>query len=224
MAKSIRQQRDNRLRIDLVSLGHDPVSVGGFSADAFLLPARGTDAVTPRQQIFAREYLIDLNATRAALRAGYKATTARAAFRLLRKPAVAAAVAEGMAARARRTETDADRVLREYAKLAFADIRRLATWGKAGVELREHTEISDDDAAAIVELSRTGKNTGARIKIHDKRAALDALARHVGVFAEGEAPRSGDFRTPAQDRARAALKKQIAKIIAERAPPDQDKA
>lgn len=173
--------------------------------------------MTPKQLLFTREYLIDLNATQAALRAGYKPSYARlACFTLLRRPDVAAAIADGMAARARRTEIDADRVMREYAKLAFADVRRLATWGKAGVELREHTEISEDDAAAIVELSRTGKNQGARIRIHDKRAALDALARHLGVFSRQEAPRTGDIRSAAVARARAALKERIAKIIAER--------
>ena len=173
--------------------------------------------MTPKQRVFAREYLIDLNATRAALRTGYSPSYARhAGVCLLRKPAVASTVKEGMAARARRTEIDADRVVREYAKLAFADIRRLATWGKKGVELREDTEISEEDAAAIVELSRTGKSQGARIKIHDKRAAPDALARHLGVFSRENAPRAGDLRTAAQDRARAALKARIERIITER--------
>jgi phage terminase small subunit len=168
--------------------------------------------VTPKQSIFAREYLIDLNATQAALRAGYKLSYAkRACFVLLRKPDVAASVAEGMAARAKRTEIDADRVMREYAKLAFADIAKLATWGKKGVELREHTEISADDTAAIVELSRAGK-----IKIHDKRAALDALARHLGAFNKENAPGGRDLRSHALAKARAALKERIEKIIAER--------
>jgi phage terminase small subunit len=160
--------------------------------------------MTPKQSIFAREYLIDLNATQAARRAGYKPSYAkRACFVLLRKPAIAAAVAAGMAARAKRTEIDADRVMREYAKLA--------TWGKKGVELREHTEISPDDTAAIVELSRAGK-----IKIHDKRAALDALARHLGAFNKENAPGGRDLRSHALAKARAALKERIEKIIAER--------
>jgi phage terminase small subunit len=173
--------------------------------------------VTPKHRIFTREYLIDLNATQAALRAGYKPSYARrACFVLLRKPAIKAAIAEGMEARARRTDIDADRVMREYAKLAFADIRRLATWGEDGVKLRKHTEISDDDAAAIVELSRTGKSQGARIKIHDKRPALDALARHLGVFTPKNRPFAGDFSNEQQRRARAVLKERIEKIIKER--------
>jgi phage terminase small subunit len=193
-------------------------------AGAFFIIGSGA-SVTAKHKIFIREYLIDLNATQAALRAGYKKSYARrACFVLLRKPAVAAAVAEGMAARARRTDIDADRVMREYAKLAFCDIRRLATWGKDGVELRPHTEITEDDAAAIVELSRTGKSQGARIKIHDKRAALDALARHLGVFAKDDGPHGRDLRTGAETRARAALKARIEKIIAERDSDPEDTA
>jgi phage terminase small subunit len=171
--------------------------------------------MTPKQQIFVREYLIDLNATQAALRAGYRPGYARrACFVLLPKPEVAAAVASGMAARARRTEIDAERVLLEYARIAFADMRRLAAWGKDGVALREHTEITDDDAAAIVELSRTGKN-GGRIKLHDKRAALDAIARHLGVFRPRSLPFAGDYSNEQQRRARDALKARIEQLLGE---------
>ena len=185
------------------------MGAGAFSP-VLLFGRRGI--VTPKQSLFASEYLIDLNATQAAIRAGYKGSYARrAGFVLLRKPAVADLVAQGMAARAQRTEIDADRVMREYAKLAFADIAKLATWGKKGVELREHTEISADDTAAIVELSRGGK-----IKIHDKRAALDALARHLGVFNRDNALRGRDLRGHAVAQARAALKERVAKIRAER--------
>jgi hypothetical protein len=117
-----------------------------FSAGAFL--SRDGMRMTPKHQIFVREYLIDLNAAKAARRCGYKESYARrACFALMRKPAIAAAVAEGMAARAKRLEIDADRVMREYAKIGFANIGKLATWGKAGVELRDHKEISEDDAA-----------------------------------------------------------------------------
>jgi phage terminase small subunit len=172
--------------------------------------------VTPKQRLFITEYLIDLNATKAAERAGYRPGYARhASYDLLRKPAIAAAVAEGMAARARRTEIDADRVLRELAKLAFADMRRLATWDENGVKLRKHTEIAEEDAAAIAQVSRGG----ARIKLHDTRKALDSIARHLGMFGKGnknDVPYGADIRTPALERARAALKARIAQIIAER--------
>ncbi len=169
--------------------------------------------MTPRHKIFVREYLIDLNATQAALRAGYKHSYARrACFVLLRRPAIAAAVAQGMADRARRLDIDADRVMDEWAKVGFSNIAKLAIWGKDGVALRDHTEVSADDTAAIAELSLTGKNRG-RIKLHDKRAALDALARHLGLFRTRSQPFAGDYSNAQQRRARAVLKERIEHVL-----------
>lgn len=171
--------------------------------------------MTPKNRIFVHEYLIDLNATQAALRAGYrKGYARRAGFVLLRNPAIAAAVAAGMAARSRRLEIDGDRVMKEFAKIAFANIGRVAVWGKDGVELREHTEISEDDAAAIVELSLDGKHRG-RIKLHDKRAALEVLGRHVGIFKPRSLPFAGDYSNAQQRHARAFLQQQVTKVLAE---------
>ena len=82
--------------------------------------------LSPRREAFAAEYLKDLNATRAAIRAGYSAKTASSiGARLLADAGVARAVEAGMAARARRTEIDADRVVLELARIAFADPRDL---------------------------------------------------------------------------------------------------
>jgi phage terminase small subunit len=180
--------------------------------------------VRPRQQTFVQEYLIDLNAKRAAERAGYKPGYARhASVQLLRAPAIRAAVAAGMAERARRTQITADRVLQEYARIAFADIRRMTDWGKAGIELREQHVLSDDDAAAIAEVSRPGSANTMRLKLYDKRPALEALARHLGVFTPRNRPFAGDFSNEAQRRARAALKDRIEKIIAERGNPGPER-
>ncbi len=68
--------------------------------------------MTPKQEAFAREYLIDLNATQAAIRAGYSAKTAeQQGHQLLKKTSVAKAIREGRVARAERTEISADYVL-----------------------------------------------------------------------------------------------------------------
>ena len=164
--------------------------------------------MNPKQQIFVREYLIDLNATKAAERAGYKhAYARRASFVLLRKPEIKAAIAEGMAARAKRLDIDADRVMQEWAKIG-----NLAVWGKDGVELREHTEISENDAAAIAQLWLTGKNKG-RIKLHDKGAALDALGRHLGLNRPRSQPAAGAYSNAQVRRARTALKGEIEKVL-----------
>lgn len=82
-------------------------------------------ALTPKQKRFVDEYLIDLNATQAAIRAGYSKRTAEwIGPQLLGKTHVSEAVTERMRARELRTEITQDRVLQELAKIAFSDIRR----------------------------------------------------------------------------------------------------
>ena len=90
-----------------------------------------------RQCRFVAEYLVDLNATQAAIRSGYSAATAnQIGARLLANVKVAAAIAEAQAARSRRTEVTADRVVLELARVAFGDPRRVMSWGPGGVKLR----------------------------------------------------------------------------------------
>lgn len=91
--------------------------------------------LTPKQARFVEEYLVDLNATQAAIRAGYSARTAeQQGSRLLRNVQVAASVAAGQQDRSGRTEITADRVLQELAKIGFADIRKAVKWGSRLVE------------------------------------------------------------------------------------------
>jgi phage terminase small subunit len=79
----------------------------------------------PRQERFVEAYLVDLNATRAAIRAGHSPRTAEAqGSRLLSHVKVQRAVTARMAARSQRTEVAADRTLLEIARLAFSDLRR----------------------------------------------------------------------------------------------------
>ena len=81
--------------------------------------------LTPKQRAFVREYLIDLNATQAAIRAGYSEKAARSvAAENLTKPNIASAIDAAMKLRAERTDITADRVLKELAKIGFADIRK----------------------------------------------------------------------------------------------------
>jgi phage terminase small subunit len=152
--------------------------------------------LTPKQQRFVDEYLIDLNATQAAIRAGYREKAAYATgAENLRKPLIAAALTEAMKAREARTEITQDRVLDELAKIGFADIRKAVKWGDGiavtnpesgeievsnGVSLIGSEEIDDATAASISEVSQTAQ--GIKIKMHDKRAALVDIGRHLGMF------------------------------------------
>jgi len=100
-------------------------------------------ALTDKQQRFVKEYLVDLNATQAAIRAGYSQKTAGSiGEENLRKPEIAAAIQEAMEARSRRTEITADRVLQELAKIGFADIRKAVKWG-ATVMVPCSPEVAD---------------------------------------------------------------------------------
>jgi phage terminase small subunit len=142
--------------------------------------------MTPRQQRFVDEYLIDLNGTRAATRAGYGIAGAKACgTRLLRWPEIAAALDTAMAARALRTGITRERVLEEYARIAFAEPRLLKEWGPAGIALKDAVALSDASAALIAaieyERPRAGGGGGLRIAVHDKQKALATLARILGL-------------------------------------------
>lgn len=155
-------------------------------------------ALNDKQKRFVDEYLIDLNATQAAIRAGYSAKTAGSqSFDLLKKPEIQDAVTEAMKAREKRTEITQDRVLAELAKIGFADLRKVCKWGEGvavqhpesgemvavnGVSLLSSEDIDDDTAAAISEVSQTA--AGLKIKLHDKRAALVDIGKHLGMFIE----------------------------------------
>ncbi len=143
-----------------------------------------TDRLTSKQRRFITEYLIDLCGAQAAIRAGYSPRSADGQSRwLLRRPAIAAAVKQELAKREERARITGDRVLVEYSRMAFANMRDFAEWGPQGVTLRPQGDLSEAEAAAVAEIKLSGSNgTGGGIKLYDKKAALDALARHLGLF------------------------------------------
>ena len=162
-----------------------------------------------KQARFVDEYLIDLNATQAAIRAGYSEKTAYSmGQRLLKHVEIAKAITEAKAARSERTEITQDMVLREYAKIGFADIRKAVRWGAVPegrdengnaewpVELVPSMDMDDDTAAAISEVSLTAQ--GIKIKMNDKKGALDSIAKHLGMFTDVVDHKSSDgSMTPA---------------------------
>ncbi len=140
--------------------------------------------MTPRQKFFVLEYLIDLNATQAAVRAGYRPGNAPfQGGKLLRNPTIATAIRKAMAERARRCGITEARVLAEYARIAFADMRLIADWGPSGVWLKQSSEIPDETAAAIAFLAdmTAQPRGGLSVKTFDKRKALECLARILGL-------------------------------------------
>ncbi|HEV2161491.1 MAG TPA: terminase small subunit [Stellaceae bacterium] len=140
--------------------------------------------LSPRQQKFVEQYLICGVARQAAIRAGYSPGNAgSAAWRLRRMPHVAKAIRLGRSSEARRAQVARERVLLELARVAFSDIGEVLDWTNGDdITLRPKVEISPHDRAAIAEIAPRRYGKGPRIKLHSKSRALDALARHLGVF------------------------------------------
>lgn len=159
-----------------------------------------------RQQRFVKEYLINPNATQAALKAGYSKKTARVIGQEnLTKPAIADAIAEAQVARATKLDITAERVLQEVARIGFSDIRKL--FNEAG-QLRAIHDLDDDTAAVVasIEVSDRAVPGGegetervTKIKAWDKGGALGQLGKHLGLFSDKLV--IGDDLAEALDRA-----------------------
>jgi phage terminase small subunit len=153
-------------------------------------------------------------ATRHRRRRGYWAASAAAA-----PPAL-----EDVEACAARLGITPERVLREYARIAFADLRDIAGWGPDGLEIKPSSELTPAAAAAIADIvaaAATGKVY--RIKLHDKKPVLDAMARHLGMLPElGPAAVEDE---PTQDEAKSARERlilELDRLAAEGAPGSGD--
>ena len=143
--------------------------------------------LTLKQQRFVDEYLIDLNATQAAIRAGYsKRTAEQQGFQLLKKTSVQAAVQEAIRKRSERTEITQDRVLQELAKIGFSNMKDFVEWGPDGVTLKESAEMDGDAALCVAEVYQTTTQHGGTVKfkLHDKVSALEKIAKHLGMFSD----------------------------------------
>lgn len=144
--------------------------------------------LTAKQIRFVDEYLIDLNATQAAIRAEYSSKTAKEqAARLLSHVNVQAEIAKRQRARQRRTEITQDRVLQELAAIGFADIIDFAevkrdVEGLPAVALKLTAAIPKEKRAAIAGIKQ-GAN-GVEVKMNDKLKALELIGKHLGMFDE----------------------------------------
>lgn len=140
--------------------------------------------MTEKQKIFADEYLIDLNATR-AYKVAYPnvkkdETAAQAGSRMLRNVKVEAYIKKRMQDRQKRTEITQDMVLQELAAIAFANATDFARIVNGRVILTNTADLSEEQMKAIAGIKR-GKN-GIELKLNDKEKALELLGRHLGMF------------------------------------------
>ncbi|MFA5378486.1 MAG: terminase small subunit [Dehalococcoidia bacterium] len=140
------------------------------------------------QRRFVQEYKIDLNATQAAIRAGYCKNTAYSmGHQLLKKLEIAEAIEHELELCCERTRVTKDKIIRELARIGFANIGTILDDASGGLL----DGLSEDDLAAVSTVKtktlRTDKDSDdiileREIKFHDKGKALEQLGRHLGMF------------------------------------------
>ncbi len=144
--------------------------------------------LTDKQKRFCEEYLVDLNATQAYMRAGYsvkkRVTAEQNASKLLRNTKVQEYIAELRGAQSQRTQITADRVLQELAAIAFSDRTELAQVGKRGEVCFTPTDELSDEAKKTIAGIEEGKY-GTKVTSYDKVKALELLGKHLGLFTSG---------------------------------------
>lgn len=162
--------------------------------------------LTAKQERFVEEYLIDLNATQAAIRAGYSEKKAGDIGRHnLQKSSIAEAIEQAKKERSRRTEITQDMVLEEIRAIAFSRFTDYASVIEVPVyvknEYGERVPLLNDDGEPVLKKAFDPKLTatlsedqkralaiikrgrdGFEIKLHDKMKALELLCKHLGIF------------------------------------------
>jgi len=160
----------------------------------------GQAYLTPKQCRFIDEYLTDLNATQAAIRAGYSAKTAASmASVLLIRPHIVAAVQQRQKALQGRVEVCQETVIEELRRVAFSDLREYMSWGPDGVTLHDSKALTGTAAAAIQSVKckvYTRTHIGedgtpvpetevhTEIRLYDKLRALEGLGKRLGLFVD----------------------------------------
>ena len=157
------------------------------------------DKLTAKQERFVDEYMIDLNATQAAIRAGYSEKTARnIASENLSKPNIQAAIAERQAEIAQKLGITKESIAKELARIAYDDIKNYLSYrtektlldydenGKPIIGYKQVVEMADSDmidTRNIQEVSINAKGVFT-FKLYSKTDALNALGKHLGMFTD----------------------------------------
>lgn len=152
---------------------------------------KDSEKLSDKQERFCREYIIDLNATQAAIRAGYSPKTANAqAAQMLSIAKVEKFIKNLQAKIGEELEISAERVIKEFAKIGFADLEEF--YDENG-QLKPVKSLKKTQSAAIkgikvrettVHTKKGGKITKVDTEfiLHDKLSALESLGRHLGIY------------------------------------------
>lgn len=167
-----------------LALGPERIDSGNYALEVILMKATASSRtpaaagtpngsrrdLTPKQEQFVHEFLVDLNATQAAIRAGYSAKTAdKAGPRLLTHPKVAAAIQKAREGALKRADLTLDKIVSEMRLIGFANIDAMLTTGP--------------DGERILNIAKLGKlSQGQTAALRLKKEALVELGRHLGGF------------------------------------------
>jgi phage terminase small subunit len=169
------------------------------------MPAKG---LTPKQRRFVAEYGVDLNATQAAIRAGYAKGSANVTgCQLLANPNIAHLVAKSQSKHLEVANITAERVMQELGRLAFAN---LPSFYREDGSLKSMGELTPEQGAALAGVETMQRNVTAgdgetetvyKVKLWDKPRSLDTLVKVLGMVTE-KVEHSGEvvftWQTPAQ--------------------------
>ena len=152
--------------------------------------------ITDKMKRFINEYLVDFNATQAAIRAGYSESTAQEqSSQLLARPDIRALIAEGQKAIAERTQSFQDDAVSELKIVGFSDLADFLTVKDGGiVEQKPFNELTKEQTKCIKKIKQSVRSSHSadgtilhqtaviEIELHDKLKALELLGRHLGMF------------------------------------------
>lgn len=160
--------------------------------DELIAKEKETTRLTEKQWRFIEEYPKDLNATQAAIRAGYsKRTAGEIGWENLKKPNIQARIAKKQKDAADAAQVEAADVLRHLKNIGFAQITDYLSFDRNGLKLRDSRRLTKAQRAAIAEVTETttrtkhGRQRSTRkFRLHSKTQALEMLGRHLDLFAE----------------------------------------
>jgi len=138
-----------------------------------------------RKEIFCLEYIIDFNATRAAIASGYSKKTARSqGNRLLTNVDIQRRLAELIKKRSSKVELTAENVLIELSRLAFSNPKDFVKKGDEDFVIFKNIDDIPDELAAAIESIKYDKDKGIEFKFHNKEKALELCLRHLGLLSD----------------------------------------
>lgn len=145
-------------------------------------------ALNERQTLFCEYYVANhFNATKAALLAGYSKDTAyQQGHALLKNPEIREKIQEAIDLAVSNLKVTQERIIREYARIAFGDTREIAEWGWLGLNLKDSALLTEDQAAMVskVKEKRGANGVSVEIEFHDKLNALEKLGKLMNMFVE----------------------------------------